>query len=287
MKKLLLNKAMFLLAVIVFTVLYPSCSKNKSGDREDWYLGTTYSIADYYFKPKKLNITYKYGGIYGDWLANEKIAIDQAYVDDLDNQQIYADHYFFLEDPKIKKYIDLRDAIDREIFIDPNDIASPYKEYSEYFGDTILKTKHDSGGIVLNSLGYICVLPITGIDVTCDKDFDGEHPAGSKLNDIMVWDYFRNYYEYLNVKDKNGKLCNKGKRLYDFYQEDNYCIESIPLAEIPNHPLMMAEHDFTIKFNHEPTEHGKYEFTVKFHFGPDPLSGETVDIDPAKVSIEF
>ena len=47
------------------------------------------------------------------------------------------------------------------------------------------------------------------------------------------------------------------------------------------------ESNFEILFDHEPTTPGTYEFTVKFTFGPDPLTGETVDIAPAKVSIEF
>jgi len=266
-----------LLAIIVGSMLYTSCGK-ESVDREDDYCGTTYSIADYYFKPKKLNIIYKYDAIYGDWFANEKIG---TYLDDkVDKKQEYAEHYFFADKSTISKYFDWNENRRKDAFIDESEILSPYKEYAEYFGDTILKTPHPS-------TEKICVLPITGVDVTCDKDFDSEHPAGTKLNDIMTWGYFPNYYDYLNEKDENGKLLHKGKRHYDFCIDYNYHGQTRPLTDIPNKPIMMADNDFTIDFNHKPDNPGRYEFTVKFTFGPDPLSGDTVDIAPASVSIDF
>jgi len=98
--------------------------------------------------------------------------------------------------------------------------------------------------------------------------------------------YFHNLYNVLHKKD-GDKLAYYGKTEHDLYNDDNRIIEKLPLSSIPEKPLLMMSNQFEIAFDHTPSAPGTYEFTVKFTFGPDPLSGETVDIAPAKVSIEF
>lgn len=281
---------MLAIAALASSMLTTSCDKNESFDHEDLYYVTSYNTTDIFFRPKKLNIfCINNATIDGNWLYNEGIDSTRIYWNDnlIDYKQVNAEHYYFISQTDVKKYVDMREAKMKEVMIDTKDIINPYKKYAEYFGDTILKTRHSTGAEYSGS--NICVLPTTGIDVTCDKDFDEEHPAGTSLNDIIQYLGHKDLYKYLNEKDENGVLIHKGKRLYDFYQHNldtNYC-NNITLSDIPEHPLTMAVHRFNLKFTHTPTEHGKYEFTVKFSFGPDPLSGETVDIAPSKVSIEF
>ncbi len=285
-----LNKTLLAIAALASSMLTSSCDKNESFDNDDLYYVTSYNTTDIFFKPKKLNIFYIHNGVInGNWLYSEGIDSTRIRWNDhiIDYQQVNAEHYYFLNQTDIKKYVDMHNASMKEVFIDTNDIINPYKKYAEYFGDTILKTHHGTGAEYSGS--NICVMPITGIDVTCDKNFDEKHPVGTPLNDIIQYLGYKNLYKYLNEKDENGVPLHQGKRLYDFYQhtlDTNYCY-NVTLSDIPEHPLIMAIEHFTLEFTHTPTEHGRYEFTVKFSFGPDPLSGETVDIAPAKVSIEF
>lgn len=284
-----LNKTLLAIAVLASSMLTISCDKEESSDNDDLYYVTSYNTTDIFFKPKKLNIFCIHkDAIDGNWLYSEGVDSTRIRWNDhiIDYQQVNAEHYYFLNQTDIKKYVNLKETTMKEVFVDPNDIINPYKEYAEYFGDTILKTRHQTGPEYAGT--NICVMPITGIDVTCDKDFDETHPAGTLLNDIIEYLGYRDLYKYLNDKDENGILLHQGERLYDFYQHsmDTYCY-NVTLSDIPEHPLMMAVDGFNLRFTHTPTEHGKYEFTVKFSFGPDPLSGETVDIAPANISMEF
>ena len=278
------NKAMLMLAVAAIAVLSPSC--DKYGGDDDLYYVTSNSVADFYFMPKSLNITsiqnYGQNKIYGDWFANENVGKVVDLVLRLDYEQEHAEHYYFLDDSQVKKYIDVKNATGRDVLIDPNDIISPFKEYAEYFGDTLLSYRHDDGKYIGEN--NYCVLAVTGVDVTCDKDFDSQHPAGSNLNDIMCWGSYKDIYSYLHRTDENGNIIGKNESLPTMAQLNIY---DIPLASIPENPLMMTENDFSLYFNSQPAEPGTYEFTVKFTFGPDPLSGEIVDVPSAKVSMVF
>ena len=118
------------------------------------------------------------------------------------------------------------------------------------------------------------------IDVVTNKDFDEGHLAGSKLNDILFYDQSLDRYSYLQDKEyQKEKLYSGIGSCKDF--------EPRRLGLIPENPVYLMESNFVIRFDHAPTTPGTYEFTIKFTFGPDPLSGETVDIEPVTVSMEF
>ncbi len=284
-------QSMLLTAVIASALGCNSCSKSEEdNDVIDYnstpYLVTTNSMADCYFKPKKLNIIADNKRISGNWFANDKYGESIKLSELMDNDQEYAEHYYFLNDSLFEKYIELkRKDVTKKRFIDDGDMLSPYKEYAEYFGDNILEAYHGTEMFDFRE-GKCCVLPIVAVDVICDKDFDAEHPAGAKLNDIMAWHGYYNYYDYLHQVDEKGNLVNNGKNSHEYYVA-NSNFEDVPLVDIPKKPLLMAEHAFLLLFTSNPSKSDSYEFTVKITFGPDPLTGETVDVAPAKVVLNL
>ncbi|MBO7440366.1 MAG: hypothetical protein J6U21_11900 [Bacteroidales bacterium] len=284
-----------LLFVFAIALMIQSCKdkeEDNNSDNDDLYMVTTYNIFHHYYKPKKANLfPWIENVIVGDWYSNENARYSSEYRDvyggnmvasDTDDyEQKYAEHYFFLDDKGFKKYCEASDNSDKRIIIDEKDIISPFKEYASYYGDTTHLTNHD--GIKTNSqcgADNACVLPLLAIDVVTNKDFDEGHLAGSKLNDILFYDQSLDRYSYLQDKEyQEEKL----------YSGIGSCKEFEPrrLSQIPENPVYLMESHFVIRFDHAPTTPGTYEFTIKFTFGPDPLSGETVDIEPVTVSMEF
>ena len=305
------NRAVLLLATVSTSVLLNSCKDDNDINKDDnnkskneqagynLYMVTSYNVVHEYFKPKKAAVYTKDKDIQGNWYANEKISSKDTlfYYETVDKDHIYAEHFFFLDQDGINKYIKAKheksdktntsnlnyDSVgelsNNEIIIDQKDIISPYKEYAAYYGDTTHLTDHVSG-IGATPWDFACVLPVTAIDVVCDKDFDAEHPAGSKLNDILYYSQFLETYDYLTNKEYQGEPIYSGKGSMKSFQPRK-------LSDFCGNPLYLMESQYQLTFDHEPAAPGTYEFTVKFTFGPDPLSGETVDIAPAKVSIEF
>ena len=284
-----LNRAVLLLAAFATIANFTSCidrndNSEVGGLASARYMVSTNSIVDTYFTPKKLNICALNKAIYGDWFANENIGNTQVETNRYDLQQIYAKHHYFINTTNQNKYLNIVSAYNKKVFIDQNDIQSPYKEYAEYFGDTLCLTDHTDYG---DNYGFhACVLPVVAIDVVCNKEFDSGHPAGSLLNDIAYLEQYLNYYNCLHQKSGDN-LLYYGKTASDLYYASNFIVENMPLSYIPGSPILMMESYFKIIFSHQPTVAGTYEFTVKFTFGPDPLTGENVEVEPATVSIDF
>ena len=275
------NRAVLLLATFTASVLTTGCKddeqtpNNTEGLRN--YMVSTHSLFHTYYTPKKANIFAHGKAIWGDWYGNENAAyretMDRILVDDY--EQINAKHYFFLDFEVAQKYIDNQSHNPGQVVADKKEIISPFKEYAEYYADTTHLTEHmieenDASGF------DGCVLPLIAIDVVCNKDFDQDHPAGSKLNDILLYNQRLESYLFLQDKSNNGKPISS---IADFKPRK--------LSELPENPVYLMESNFEIIFDHSPSSPGTYEFTVKFTFGEDPLTGETVDIAPAKVSIDF
>lgn len=275
------NRAVLLLAALTTSALTTGCKDDdqatKTHNLND-YMVSTYSLFQTYYKPKKANIFAQGKTIGVDWYGNENAAfrrtMDRYLIDDY--EQVNAEHYFFFELDVAQKYVDDQMYNPGRVIADEKEIISPYKEYAEYYADTTHLTDHRGWDHDGTGIFDGCVLPLIAIDVACNKDFDKEHPTGTKLNDILFYDQAYESYLFLQDTTNNGKP-----------------ISSIPnfnprkLSELPNNPVYLMESNFEILFDHGPTTPGTYEFTVKFTFGPDPLTGETVDIAPAKVSIEF
>ncbi|MBO7461348.1 MAG: hypothetical protein J6T96_02000 [Bacteroidales bacterium] len=279
-----------LLFSFAIALMIQSCNDDEGGDNDDLYMVTTYSFFHNYYKPKKANLFAFKGEIIGDWFSNEQIRYSPVYQDVYhgdksslitdDSAQEYAEHYFFLDEKGLKKYCEASEKSHKKRLIDPKDIISPYKEYAAYYGDTMHLTNHD--GILISGRGvdHACVMPLLAIDVICNKNFDTKHLAGSKLNDIMFYKQSLEMYNYLQDKKNQGE---------ELYSGIGSCKEfdKRRLSLIPENPIYLMESKFYIMFDHAPATPGTYEFTIKFTFGPDPLSGETVDIEPVTVSMEF
>ena len=275
------NRAVLMLTIVFSTSIITSCKDDEIGNHyDDLYVGTTDNVVDYYFKPKKAFAYSWHKRITGNWFYNDKAGIEGLELNEIyDSKQEYADQYYFLDDKGLSKYLEQHDNTNYgEIMIESNDIISPYKEYAQYYEDYGHATNHDQTDFVSGI--QACVMPVTAIDIVCNKDFDAEHPAGSKLNDIIKYDQDYDTYTFLQSPE------NKGKNTYYRY---HYIPDFEPrqLTEIPRNPIYMMNRAYELFFDHEPTSPGTYEFTVKFTFGADPLTGETVDIAPAKVSIDF
>ena len=287
-----LNKAVLLLTTIVTASLFNSCDDDQiSKESDNLYMVTTYNIANNYFKPKKANLFAYRGRIIGDWYSNEKapysIIYSDVYNGKLEDYQTsdyaeeFAEHYFFVDDATCHKYIDLKNKSNgKNILIDENDLISPYKEYAAYYGDTTHLKNHDSELLGLCKYYNLCVLSLTAIDVVCNKAFDNNHPAGTSLNDILYYDQGLEVYKYLQNQQYRGEeLYSTSGSIQDFNPRK--------LNSLSENPVYLMESDFDLLFDHEPTTPGTYELTIKFTFGADPLTGETVDIEPVTVSIDF
>ena len=265
-----LTRAVLLLATMISTLCLYSCKDDDESyllNSEPRILGITYNLADSYFTPKKLNMCASDTAIYVDWYANEKIGTETSRGLIFDRRMEYAEHYSFTDGTVDAKCREAGFGCDEDgdFVIRQEFLLSPYKEYAAFYGDTVTKNTHEYYDV------NACVLPVTGIDVVCDKDFDQDHPAGTSLNDIVyLW----------NMVDLYGALHNEVDKSVD--GEWN-----IPLNTLPDNPLQLMQESFFMKFISKPSTPGTYEFTVKFTFGADPLTGETVDVAPATVSIEF
>lgn len=150
--------------------------------------------------------------------------------------------------------------------------VSTFKEYASYYGDTAYFQKLPMGD------GY-CVTanPLTSINVTADKDFDSEHPAGSSLNDIMSLKYASAYNLIQSGYDPSINIQNFVEKRGDY--------EVMPLSKLDNVKLLYFR-SFLL-FDKQPDVKGKYTFEITLNFDKDPISGKEVKLAPAKVEFEF
>lgn len=147
-----------------------------------------------------------------------------------------------------------------------------FKEYANYYGDTAYFQKLTMGW------GYtVSANPLTSINVTADKDFDSEHPAGSSLNDILSLKYASAYNLIQSGYDTSIHIYNmEGKR-------GNY--EVMPLSKLDNVKLLY--HEAFLLFDKQPDVKGKYNFEITLNFDKDPISGKELKLAPVKVEFEF
>ena len=149
-------------------------------------------------------------------------------------------------------------------------IRSKFHEYAVFYGDTSFWGRHSQ---VRNGNG--CMMPLKSISIVADNDIDEAHPSGTSLNDLFDIRYPR-YNSYI----KNG---------YEPSNYDNvrdYALDSIsPLSNFKGEVLFPEEAKFYLKKH--PSNNGKYTFTVTLTFDKDPVSGESLELAPASIEIEF
>ncbi len=144
-----------------------------------------------------------------------------------------------------------------------------FEKYATFFGDTLCDGSHIKQH-------YASVLPVISIEVTADRQFDRKHPVDSLLNDILylyVWRDYRYEFELKRTYDK----------WYNGEEEPRKPLDSISA----DNPVYMLPKWFRLHFKKNPDTLGTYNLTITMKFGADPVTGETVEIDPIKVQMEF
>jgi len=144
-----------------------------------------------------------------------------------------------------------------------------FVKYAKMFGDTMGVAEH---GIPHQQIAS--VMPLVSMDVTSDSDFDETHPAGSSLNNILSLYTYHDLGASIASKREKGVWCR-----------DSIFVGLTAITETK--PVNMLNDWFRIHFTKAPATPGAYKFTVSMKFGADPLTGETVDIEPVTVEIEF
>ncbi len=147
-------------------------------------------------------------------------------------------------------------------------ILSKFHEYVVFYGDTSYCGMHSQA-----RNGNGCMMPLKSISIVADKDLDEAHPAGTLLNDLFDIRYPR-YNSYI----KSGYIPK--------LNVNDYVLDSIsPLSDFKGEILFPEDAKFYLKKH--PSNKGKYTFTVTFTFDDDPVSGESLELAPASIEIEF
>jgi hypothetical protein len=148
----------------------------------------------------------------------------------------------------------------------PDSIRLRYNDYVNYYGDTTYWQRHTKE---INGVG--CIMPLKSISVVADKDLDEAHPAGTPINDLLDIGYAR-LYSYI----KGG---------YTPEMANEHQLYSIsPLATFEGDFLFPEKSRLIFKKKPAP---GKYTFTVTFTFDKDPVSGDSLELAPASIEVEF
>lgn len=136
------------------------------------------------------------------------------------------------------------------------------KYFSELYGDTSY-----NGGII----GWehaVLAYPIDKMTISCDDDFDAEHPAGTPLDDIVNLEY-STYYKFI---ESGYKLKFDNPWWYDKEEE----VLSSPLNSINEDVTKLAKIHLSLNdinewenffarlvFTSQPEKTGEYNFTLE------------------------
>jgi len=99
---------------------------------------------------------------------------------------------------------------------------SKYEELCLYNSDTEYN-KEISGTI--HDIGKYCSIAdnIVSIDFIADNDYDKKHPAGSSLNDIVVFDFY-SVYQFIQSGYSDEESLHKNKVISDITANDMRCL---------------------------------------------------------------
>ena len=133
------------------------------------------------------------------------------------------------------------------------------KEFAEFYGDTSYKGSTFPG--MSSSLAY----PIDKITITCDADFDAEHPSGEPLDNIVKLE-FHSYYEYI----RNGYKFPEGTSSYYLLNFCDIDAKVATLVKLKPFVLHLVNVTPLIYFASQPETPGEYTFTLEMI-----INGET------------
>lgn len=140
-----------------------------------------------------------------------------------------------------------------------------YNKYAEYYGDTNFQRDDDDHGGPDVSCN-----PLASISVTCNRDWDAEHPAGTELNDLISADI-------MSVK----------KQIESGYKETNHFFYYNNLTDIDYNAIRPFSDMISLYMPSSAGKYGKYEFTISVSFDKDPITGINVSVEPITVEIDF
>ncbi len=140
-----------------------------------------------------------------------------------------------------------------------------YSKYAEYYGDTnFMRDDDDYGGV------DVSCNPLASISVTCNQDWDSEHPAETVLNDLIATD----------VQSFKKKLESGYKESSNFFYYNR-------LTDIDYTSIRPYGKVIYLYMPSSAGKQGKYEFTIAVGFDEDPITGKKVSVEPVTVEIEF
>ena len=229
-------KTKILLFVLVLVCIM-SCGKHDEESKEPeglWYTSSSGSYMDAFVKPDCMTL---------------------SFIKDLTDARILID----LSGSKAAVYYTYSPVKEEDF--------DTYKAYSNFYGDSVYHHAH-----TMEHSAEGCLMPLKGISVVADQDFDENHLAGMELNDLFTISYSR-FYQYI----KSGY-----KPVYGL---NAFALDSISeLSAIKDVNLFSVRS--TLIFKKKP-ESGKYKFTISFDFGDDPLTGESFSLPPSSIEVEF
>ena len=144
------------------------------------------------------------------------------------------------------------------------------EEEGLYFADLYNDNSYE--GVVSGFTNIALAYPLDKITISCEKDFDANHPAGEPLDDIAQLKYF-SYYQFL----ENG---------YQRFSESRDCIgysmnfdsinaEITKLVKAEFIPYLSGQGDIAkINFASQPEKAGEYTFTLEITTNGETFSTE-------------
>ena len=147
-----------------------------------------------------------------------------------------------------------------------------FEKYAKAYGDTLNYSGRHYGPYQ----DFFSVMPVVALDVKTDRQFDKSHPAGSSIGDIINLYIWRDILSMNSaaLEDKEGD-----SGLFEQYR----CLNSISA----DNPVYLLPDWFRLHFKTLPDTRGVYNLTISMKFGADPVTGETVEIEPVTVAFEF
>lgn len=141
-----------------------------------------------------------------------------------------------------------------QIFFDKKIIKpdmAEYDVYSQLFNDTDFNQEYVPVAPAL-------VLPIHGINIVCDEEYDECHPKGTSLNDIALFQGI-SYFNYVA----------------SHYKENHFETLKMGISDIvPDQTQLLANDSMILDLVSGPSKPGVYNFNIEFDFGDKVVKGK-------------
>ena len=137
-------------------------------------------------------------------------------------------------------------------------------------------TRYKGPLIALTYNPYALLQTITGFEITCDKTYDPEHPAGSTANDLFDC-YYMNLYKFV----QDDYIPESGSYRYSWSDENNFpqsFIRARPdKSDLIGKPYINYFFQFILL--KAPVETGIYTFTFKISLSNGTIIEENLEMN--------